>query len=485
MFSGSLCRSTRLSRRILIIAGLVLGVGRLAFATEGESASRSVEEDYTIPEAGASWLASTDTGPNAGFAIRLKNASLTIEGFSELGCLDGSMIVVGSGSTLNVADCHFEGTTQTDTAAIDTGPMGQSISTSTPESHVTINVANSRFDGNARGILTRSTQGLTRLSITSTHFSNNSAWPIEYRVGAGDHELSVADSSLQWALNTPVRLYAFHNVNPALATSYRANFDRVRFTLSGAARAALVMGGVETVSNAASDWNLRVTNSVFDLRSAGAFADTSALNALPETTRRGSALFEHCTIVIGNAAHAGILWRGGTANVFTILNSIIDGAGTAISNTGTGSVTSGINLFNTTTAVTGSGGATLSGQEIIGQSPLFVDRTAGDFHLQPESPAAGVGQDLGIQMDHDGFTRPNPVGSLPDLGAFEVAGVSVPPALGDINEDGMVNVADVTLFAHLIGIGSAPANELGDINNDGVVDDQDVEALAWMIVNQP
>ncbi len=478
MFTGYRRSSSWPCRRVLLFTGLFVGVGGLVVAVEGEG-------DYVIPEAGASWVAVTDTGPNAGFAIRLKNATLTLEGFSELGCPDGSMIVVGSGSTLNVADCRFAGTTQTDTAAIDTGPMGQSPSTSTPESNVTINVANSRFEGNGRGILTRSTQGTTRLTITNTHFSGNSSWPIEYRVGAGDHELSLADSTLEWALNTPVRLYAFHNTSPSLATNYSVTIDRVRFELSGGARAALVMGGVETAAHASSSWNLRVTNSIFDLRSAGAFADTAALNALPETTRRGTALLEHCTIAIGNAAHSGVLWRGGAGSVLTILNSIIDGAGAAIANTGTGSVASGINLFNTTTTATGSGGATLSGQEITGVSPMFVDRDGGDFHLEPESPAAGVGQDLGIQMDFDGFTRPNPAGSLPDLGAFEVAGVNVPPTLGDINGDGLVNVADVTVLAGLVEAGSPPSGELGDINDDGSVNEQDVEALAEMIVNPP
>ncbi len=61
--------------------------------------------------------------------------------------------------------------------------------------------------------------------------------------------------------------------------------------------------------------------------------------------------------------------------------------------------------------------------------------------------------------------------------------ISVTPDLGDINNDGVINVADVTELANLIADGNAPSNDIGDINDDGVVDELDVQALAEAIAN--
>ncbi len=55
---------------------------------------------------------------------------------------------------------------------------------------------------------------------------------------------------------------------------------------------------------------------------------------------------------------------------------------------------------------------------------------------------------------------------------------------GDINGDGVVNVADVTTLANLIAAGSAPPVEAGDINGDGEVNWWDVAALAESIANE-
>ena len=44
---------------------------------------------------------------------------------------------------------------------------------------------------------------------------------------------------------------------------------------------------------------------------------------------------------------------------------------------------------------------------------------AGDYHLTALSPACNAGTDLGVLVDIEGSTRPMPVGSAPDLGAFE------------------------------------------------------------------
>ena len=55
--------------------------------------------------------------------------------------------------------------------------------------------------------------------------------------------------------------------------------------------------------------------------------------------------------------------------------------------------------------------------------------------------------------------------------------------MGDVNDDGIINVADVTELARLIEAGNAPDVEIGDMNEDGAVNELDVQALANMIVN--
>jgi predicted outer membrane repeat protein len=51
--------------------------------------------------------------------------------------------------------------------------------------------------------------------------------------------------------------------------------------------------------------------------------------------------------------------------------------------------------------------------------PLFLDPLAGDFHLSDWSPCIGAGQAGSFDEDIDGNPRPNPPGSLPDIGAYE------------------------------------------------------------------
>ncbi len=67
---------------------------------------------------------------------------------------------------------------------------------------------------------------------------------------------------------------------------------------------------------------------------------------------------------------------------------------------------------------------------------------------------------------------------------FTDPNISEPGTLGDINDDGVVNVADVTELANIIaGAGTLPSLEVGDINDDGVVDVLDVQALAELIAD--
>lgn len=83
------------------------------------------------------------------------------------------------------------------------------------------------------------------------------------------------------------------------------------------------------------------------------------------------------------------------------------------------------NLYHMVNMVNGSGiGYSLGSGEMTG-SPLFVNVGAGDFHLQSGSPAIGAGLILGYTSDFEG--NPIPVGSAPDLGAYQYGLPPAPP----------------------------------------------------------
>jgi hypothetical protein len=63
-------------------------------------------------------------------------------------------------------------------------------------------------------------------------------------------------------------------------------------------------------------------------------------------------------------------------------------------------------------------------------------------------------------------------------------GVPVEPGeLGDVNGDGLINVADVTELANLLAAGTPPPPAVGDANGDGFVTQADVAILAAAVVN--
>jgi len=70
-----------------------------------------------------------------------------------------------------------------------------------------------------------------------------------------------------------------------------------------------------------------------------------------------------------------------------------------------------------------SGLFTFGANTITGMDPLFVSMIPGseDLHLQAGSPAIEAGMDLGVSDDIEKSTRPNPAGTDPDTGAYEVA----------------------------------------------------------------
>jgi hypothetical protein len=72
------------------------------------------------------------------------------------------------------------------------------------------------------------------------------------------------------------------------------------------------------------------------------------------------------------------------------------------------------NLYQTPVGV----GVSLGQGEIIAD-PLFVNFSAKDFHLSPNSPAIDAGVDLGYSIDFD--SKPVPAGNAPDIGAYEVS----------------------------------------------------------------
>jgi parallel beta-helix repeat protein len=109
--------------------------------------------------------------------------------------------------------------------------------------------------------------------------------------------------------------------------------------------------------------------------------------------------------------------------------------------------------------------------------PMFVDPENGDFHLQSSSPAIDNGTALSdVSIDFDSISRPQ--GSGYDIGAYEhISGQPIP---GDLNNDGSVNILDLSLVAgHFGQTNTHPQwNVTADVSTNNEIDIYDIVFVA-------
>jgi len=126
---------------------------------------------------------------------------------------------------------------------------------------------------------------------------------------------------------------------------------------------------------------------------------------------------------------------GSTIRFNTLINTTaVASDGAALSCDNTVEVTSNVFAYNSGHPITGQGCATRfsifddvavtsagTGNQVTGIDTIFVNRTAGDFHLAPTSIAREASEpgQLMVKVDLEGNPRPNPAGTTSDCGAFE------------------------------------------------------------------
>jgi parallel beta-helix repeat protein len=114
----------------------------------------------------------------------------------------------------------------------------------------------------------------------------------------------------------------------------------------------------------------------------------------------------------------------------------------------------------------------------IFRDPMFTDPQAGDFHLSSNSPCIDAGNNFALNLpstDFDGSPRivdgNEDDSAVVDMGAFEYH-----LDRGDVNQDGVINIADVIYLVNYLFIGGLAPSPLwiGDVNCDSAVDIGDV-----------
>ena len=97
---------------------------------------------------------------------------------------------------------------------------------------------------------------------------------------------------------------------------------------------------------------------------------------------------------------------------------------------------------------------------------LFIDSDSQDFTLQSNSPCIDSGS---ADLDGDGIDDiTDYYGTAPDMGAYEWYS----SIIGDLNEDGTLNVLDIVLMINMIL--SNEYSVVADVNDDGTVDILDI-----------
>ena len=159
--------------------------------------------------------------------------------------------------------------------------------------------------------------------------------------------------------------------------------------------------------------------------------------------------FSNCTFVNNSSGFGGGLHvrQGAIANV---MNSIFWGnTDVQINLVSRDSISPTLTINNSTIqdGIDSIGVDSLSvlhwGQGNIDSDPLFVNPAGADYHLQQNSPCIGSGIDsleisglwyIAPTTDLEGNPRPNPAGSMPDMGAYE-SPLGTPTAIGDMEDN--------------------------------------------------
>jgi len=167
-----------------------------------------------------------------------------------------------------------------------------------------------------------------------------------------------------------------------------------------------------------------------------------------------------------------ILWNNDPAELFVYQQGVAE-----IVHTNIQGDTSGINTMNSSVTVH---------EGLHNVFPFFQNPGNGDYGLHIDSPCIDIGTDLFatendtlINVDESDY-----MGFMPDLGAFEFQSVS--NLIGDLNNDGALNVVDVVILVSVILEGNPTNFQLwaSDINMDGMINVVDIVQLIDNILSQ-
>ena len=126
-------------------------------------------------------------------------------------------------------------------------------------------------------------------------------------------------------------------------------------------------------------------------------------------------------LIYGN--NGGISVYTNSSNTMVYNNTIYNNARGIDIQYATGAIIENDIVYGNASAITNYAGPATIDHNLM-TDPAFVNAAAGDFHLQPTSPAIGAGITISaVPMDYDG--NPRPSGAY-DIGAYEYA--AVPPA---------------------------------------------------------
>ena len=108
----------------------------------------------------------------------------------------------------------------------------------------------------------------------------------------------------------------------------------------------------------------------------------------------------------------------------------------------------------------------------IDSPPLFRNPEYGDFTLQVGSPCI----DAGIIIEGIEY-----FGIAPDMGAYEYESSTSDLLIGDLNDDGLINIVDIVSLVNII-IDNSEYNLLADFNSDGIIDVIDIVFLMNLVL---